>query len=135
MMLIFLSFENNIVVPSGKHRKFYKNPLVKQQQRVGQTERVALEHIHYQVQNTVGSRCVSQRAQSVLCDDLEGRDMCKGGSRGRGHMCTYGWFMLLYGEINTTLLSNYLPMKNKELPWWLSGKESACQCRRHGFHP
>ena len=21
------------------------------------------------------------------------------------------------------------------LPWWLSGKESACQCRRHGFNP
>jgi len=21
------------------------------------------------------------------------------------------------------------------LPWWLSGKESACQCRRHRFHP
>ena len=21
------------------------------------------------------------------------------------------------------------------LPWWLSGKESACQCRRHGFGP
>ena len=21
------------------------------------------------------------------------------------------------------------------LSWWLSGKESACQCRRHGFHP
>ena len=21
------------------------------------------------------------------------------------------------------------------LPWWLSGKESACQCRRHGFDP
>ena len=21
------------------------------------------------------------------------------------------------------------------LPWWLSGKESACQCWRHGFHP
>ena len=21
------------------------------------------------------------------------------------------------------------------LPWWLNGKESACQCRRHGFHP
>ena len=19
------------------------------------------------------------------------------------------------------------------LPWWLSGKESTCQCRRHGF--
>ena len=21
------------------------------------------------------------------------------------------------------------------LPWWLSGKESACQSRRHGFNP
>ena len=21
------------------------------------------------------------------------------------------------------------------LPWWLSGKESTCQCRRHGFNP
>ena len=21
------------------------------------------------------------------------------------------------------------------LPWWLSGKESSCQCRRHGFNP
>ena len=24
---------------------------------------------------------------------------------------------------------------SKGLPWWLSGKESACQCRRHGFNP
>ena len=21
------------------------------------------------------------------------------------------------------------------LPWWLSGEESTCQCRRHGFDP
>ena len=21
------------------------------------------------------------------------------------------------------------------LPWWLSGKEPICQCRRHGFYP
>ena len=21
------------------------------------------------------------------------------------------------------------------LPWWLSGKESSCQCRRYGFDP
>ena len=27
-------------------------------------------------------------------------------------------------------------IKNKVwLPWWLSSKESTCQCRRHGFHP
>ena len=25
--------------------------------------------------------------------------------------------------------------ENIVLPWWLSGKESACQCRRHGFDP
>ena len=23
----------------------------------------------------------------------------------------------------------------KGLPWWLNGKESTCQCRRHGFNP
>ena len=28
------------------------------------------------------------------------------------------------------LLNNY-----RGLPWWLSGKESACQCRRHQFNP
>ena len=25
--------------------------------------------------------------------------------------------------------------KTPRLPWWLGGKESACQCRRHGFDP
>ena len=24
---------------------------------------------------------------------------------------------------------------NRRLPWWLSGKESTCQCRAHGFNP
>ena len=24
---------------------------------------------------------------------------------------------------------------NHELPWWFSGGESSCQCRRHGFDP
>ena len=23
----------------------------------------------------------------------------------------------------------------REIPWWLSGKESTCQCKRHGFDP
>ena len=26
-------------------------------------------------------------------------------------------------------------MHHKGLPWWLSGKESPCQCRRHRFNP
>ena len=25
--------------------------------------------------------------------------------------------------------------QSKPIPWWLSGKESTCQCRRLGFHP
>ena len=25
--------------------------------------------------------------------------------------------------------------QHHKLPWWLSGKESACQCRRHGLDP
>ena len=23
----------------------------------------------------------------------------------------------------------------QELPWWLSGKEFTCRCKRHRFHP
>ena len=26
-------------------------------------------------------------------------------------------------------------LKKERLPWWLGGKESACQWRRHGFDP
>jgi len=34
------------------------------------------------------------------------------------------------------LQQGVLFMKNHTgLLWWLSGKESACQCRRHGFDP
>ena len=32
-----------------------------------------------------------------------------------------------------TLCCNY--KQSTGLPWWLSGKESACQCRGHGFDP
>ena len=33
---------------------------------------------------------------------------------------------VLFGHLKTFVI---------RLPWWLSGKESACQCRRHGFDP
>ena len=34
------------------------------------------------------------------------------------------------------LLGDFLPTKHtRALAWWLSGKDSACQCRRHGFDP
>ena len=34
----------------------------------------------------------------VLCNNLEVWDGEVGGSRGRGHMCTYSWFILMYGR-------------------------------------
>ena len=32
------------------------------------------------------------------------------------------------GELNKELLT-----KVRGLPWWFSGKESGCQCGKHGF--
>ena len=36
---------------------------------------------------------------------------------------------------SASLKPSYSVIKKKELPWWLSGEESTCQCRRHGFYP
>ena len=47
-----------------------------------------------------------------LCVNLEGWEGV-GCSIGRGHMYTYGWFMLMYGRNQTILQSNYLSIKNK----------------------
>ena len=39
-------------------------------------------------------------------------------------------------ELDTTeQLSTAQHSYGRGLPWWLSGKESVCQCRRHEFHP
>ena len=32
-------------------------------------------------------------------------------------------------------VGSHLRKKAQGLPWWLSGKEAICQCRRHGFDP
>ena len=34
-----------------------------------------------------------------------------------------------------TLGQDPFKIRGKGLPWWLSDKEPACQCRRHGFDP
>ena len=33
------------------------------------------------------------------------------------------------------LISFYVNIPCEGLPWWLSNKESNCQCRRRGFNP
>ena len=40
-----------------------------------------------------------------------------------------GWIR----RLEWTYIHYYI--QNKGCPWWLSGKEIACQCRRHGFNP
>ena len=36
-----------------------------------------------------------------------------GGSKGRGHMYTYGWFMLMYGRNRYNIIKQYLSIKKK----------------------
>ena len=49
--------------------------------------------------------------------------------------------MPLFSKMSTSLqpepvdMISYKVRKDFGLPWWLSGKEYACQCRRHGFNP
>ena len=42
-------------------------------------------------------------------------------------------------DLTALILANlhHCPYKNKSwgFPWWLTGEESACQCRRQGFEP
>ena len=49
------------------------------------------------------------------------------------HLHTKGMDNMLDGQ-RCNWIKDFQRQKT-ELPWWLSGKASACQCRRHGFHP
>ena len=37
----------------------------------------------------------------------------EGDSRGKGRMCPYGWFMLMYGRKQHNIVKKYPPIKNK----------------------
>ena len=54
--------------------------------------------------------------------------MMKVGKKGPNHIFRILEFYLEWYFIK-------LKMKNRGLPWWRSGWESACQCRGHGFKP
>ena len=43
--------------------------------------------------------------------------------------------IILYLILSTTTNSLLAEDLNVKPLWWLSDKESACQCRRHGFAP
>ena len=50
----------------------------------------------------------------VLCDNLEVKDGVERGWRGREHICTYGWFMLLYGRSQHNIVKQLSFKKIKE---------------------
>ena len=45
----------------------------------------------------VGICCLMRELNLVICDNLERWDGWEAGSRGKGHMYTFGWFMSTYG--------------------------------------
>ena len=50
---------------------------------------------------------------------------------GQKHLChVLNLYSLTLGEL---IVTNYLLNTRQGFPWWLSGKEFTCQCRRHGF--
>ena len=53
--------------------------------------------------------------------------------RARFHSVHYNHSPVLLPQADTPTFPSYY--KAVGLPWWLSGKESACQCRRLGFNP
>ena len=55
-----------------------------------------------------------------------GRKWVTARKRTRGHAV---------GRQKRKLFSQFTTTTSEKPPWWLSGKESACQCRRHGFDP
>ena len=64
------------------------------------------------------SRWMKQGTQS-LCSGTTQRDgtgrEVEGGFRMGGHLCTRGWFMLMYGKNHHDLWSNYPPIKISKL--------------------
>ena len=53
--------------------------------------------------------------------EIESMSLMSPALAGRFFITSAAWMLLLEVYIG--------------LPWWLSGKESTCQCRKHGFNP
>ena len=76
---------------------------------------------------------------SLLFPLLGGLQLCPG--KGTDliiavHLCLLGFFFFFSPVLNDILMWILcFVLNNLELPWWLSGKKLACQCRRHRFNP
>ena len=74
----------------------------------------------------VSARCSPRLHLVSVRSDSSNDDVHKGKTRVCLHSFNYVLFYILF---------YFLSILHHELPWWLSGKESACQCRRCRFNP
>ena len=58
------------------------------------------------------------------------RMVLNGRGGGGGCLCVFA-----YGVHSASGFRTWIKKETSGLPWWLSGEESTCQCRRHGFNP
>ena len=84
---IYQDGNNNPICETAKETQMYRTDFwtLWEKVRVGWSERVALKHVHYQVQVW----CMRQGVQG----GYTGMTLRDG-----GHMCTHGWLMSMYGK-------------------------------------
>ena len=56
-------------------------------------------------------------------------------TRCSAQMSTFTSVAMFLSSVAAEKSDSSLKQTNEWLPWWLSGKESTCQCTRHMFHP
>ena len=69
-----------------------------------------------------------RQAQTECGKTLEDTGQRPGGQEGQHLAWSVPRHAKIHSFIPPIIIQYYMPM---ELPWWLSGKGSACQCRRH----
>ena len=97
-------------------------------------EHISDERPESRVKSSQSHKCASNSTKKL------GQNTTKDGVRMAGSLTRRGSVSLEIREmqIKATMRYHYIPIRmakiiTTELPWWLSGKESACQCRRHRF--
>ena len=82
------------------------------------------------------SKCISEDSSREKQTELKGHQGCWIKSPQSNSTMPYEPYLVLLKDTDgkASLEVQWLRLHLPGLPWWLSGKESSCQCRRHGFN-
>ena len=82
-------------------------------------------------------KCISEDSSREKQTELKDHQGCWIKSPQSNPTMPYESYLVLSKETDgeASLAVQWLRLHLPGLPWWPSGKESSCQCRRHGFHP